>query len=77
MDAINGGINNLINILTGLAFAGFVLFFIVGGFKYMSASGSPKQMEGGTTAMLNAVGGFALIIAARTIASLLMSSLPH
>lgn len=77
MDAINGGINNFINILTGLAFAGFILFFIIAGFIYMSSSGSPKQMEKAKTAMLNAVGGFALIITARTVASLIQSSLPH
>jgi hypothetical protein len=77
MDAINGGINNFINILTGLAFAGFILFLIIGGFVYMSASGSPKQMEKGKTAMLNAVGGFAIIITARAVAGLIQSSLPH
>ncbi len=43
----------------------------------MSASGSPKQMEKGKTAMLNAVGGFAIIITARAVASLIQSSLPH
>ena len=77
MDAINGGINNFINILTGIALAGLILFLIVGGLILMSASGNPKQAEKGKTAMLNAVGGFAIIISARAIAALIQSSLPH
>ncbi|HEY8691614.1 MAG TPA: hypothetical protein VIR57_02630 [Chloroflexota bacterium] len=77
MDAINGGINNFINILTGIAFAGFILFIIVGGLILMSAGGNPRQMEKGKTAMMNAVGGFAIIITARAVAGLIQSSLPH
>ncbi len=77
MDAINGGINNFINILTGISLAAFVLFMIVGGLILMSASGNPKQAEKGKSAMMHAVGGFALIVTARAVAGLIQSSLPH
>ena len=46
-----------------------------GGYMYMSASGSPHQMERGKTAMLNALAGLAIVLSARVIAGMIQSAL--
>jgi hypothetical protein len=39
-----------------------------GAFIYMSAGGSPRQMESGKQAMINALFGLAIVILARAVA---------
>ena len=42
-----------------------------GAFIYMSAGGNPRQMETGKSAMFNALVGFAVVLAARSLAGLI------
>ena len=75
MDAINGLFNNLLNIGTGVAVSVAAFFLLWGAFVYMSAAGSPHQMERGKTAMINSLFGLAIALSARTIAAMIQSAL--
>ncbi|MFN8472766.1 MAG: pilin [Anaerolineae bacterium] len=77
MDAINGLFNNLLNIGTGVAVTVAAFFLLWGAFVYMSAAGSPHQMERGKSAMINALFGLAIALSARTIAVMIQSALGH
>ena len=59
---------NLLNIgfTVGVVVAAFFLMW--GAFQYMAAGGSPRQMEGGKQAMVNALFGLAIVILARAVA---------
>jgi hypothetical protein len=46
-----------------------------GAFLYMSAAGSPHQMERGKAAIVNALVGLAIVLMARVIAGMIQSSL--
>ena len=75
MDAVNNLFNNLLNIGLGVAVTVSAFFLMWGAFVYMSAAGSPHQMERGKSAMINALFGLAIVLAARTIATMIQSSL--
>jgi hypothetical protein len=46
-----------------------------GAFIYMSAGGSPHQMERGKSAMLNALAGLAIVLASRIIVGMIQSAI--
>lgn len=75
MDAINSLFNNLLNIGTGVAVTVSAFFLMWGAFVYMSAAGSPHQMERGKSAMINSLFGLGIVLAARTIAAMIQSAL--
>ncbi|MCW5848979.1 MAG: hypothetical protein KIT87_02760 [Anaerolineae bacterium] len=75
MDAVNGLFNNLLNLGMGVAVTVSAFFLLWGAFIYMSAAGSPHQMERGKTAMVNALFGLAIALSARTIAAMIQSAL--
>ena len=52
---------NVVNVALG--FAGIVLFFmlIIGGFKYITAGGDPKGIEGARKTLTYAIAGMVLI----------------
>ncbi|MFN8473894.1 MAG: pilin [Anaerolineae bacterium] len=75
MDAINTLFTNLLNIGTGVAVTVAAFYLMWGAFVYMSAAGSPHQMERGKSAMLNSLFGLAIVLAARTIAGMIQSAL--
>lgn len=75
MESINGLFNNLLNIGTGVAVTVAAFFLLWGAFVYMSAAGSPHQMERGKTAMINSLFGLAIALSARTIAAMIQSAL--
>jgi hypothetical protein len=77
MDAINSLFTNLLNIGTGVAVTVAAFFLMYGAFMYMSAAGSPRQMESGKTAMINAIAGLAIVLSARVIAGMIQSSIGH
>src|SRR6266852_2145624 len=68
MEQINSLFTNLLNIGTGVAVTVAAFFLMWGAFLYMSASGSPHQMERGKSAMFNALAGLAVVLAAKVIA---------
>ncbi len=77
MDSINTGVNNLINIMLGLGLGVTILYVMYTGFIYITAGGSPRQMEKAKSSLVNSLGGFALILLARVIATALQNALGH
>lgn len=75
MDQINALFENLLNIGLGVAVAVSAFFVMWGAFLYMSAAGSPRQMEQGKTAIVNALAGLAIVLLARVIASMVQGAL--
>lgn len=75
MNAINTLFGNLLSIGIGVAVTVAAFYLMVGAFIYMSAGGSPHQMERGKAAMLNALAGLAIVLAAKVIAGMIQSAL--
>ncbi len=75
MNAINVLFNNLLNIGLGVAVTVAAFYLMWGAFVYMSAAGSPHQMERGKTAMFNALAGLAIVLSARIVAGMIQSAL--
>ena len=75
MDRINALFTNLLNIGFGVAVTAGAFFLMWGAFLYMSAGGSPRQMESGKSAMLNALVGLAIALSARVIAGTIQQAL--
>jgi len=75
VDAINGLFTNLLNIGVGVAVTVAAFFLMWGAFMYMTAGGSPRQMESGKSAMLNALTGLAIVLSARVVAGMIRSAL--
>ena len=75
MNAINTLFTSLLNVGIGVAVTVAAFYLMVGAFIYMGASGNPRQMESGKSAMLNALAGLAIVLAARVIAGMIQSAL--
>ena len=75
MDQINTLFNNLLNVGLGVAVAVSAFFVMWGAFMYMSAGGSPHQMERGKSAIVNALAGLAIVLMARIIAGMIQSAM--
>ena len=75
MEAINALFENLITIATGIVFSVAVFFVIVGAFQYLTAAGSPHQMERGKSTIVNALFGMVIVVSARFIANMIRTSL--
>jgi hypothetical protein len=73
--AIENLFNNLLNIGTAVGVTVAAFFLMVGAYLYMSAGGNPIQMRNGKTAMVGALGGLALVLAARVIAAMIQTAL--
>lgn len=75
MNAINTLFTNLLNIGLGVGVTVAAFYLMWGAFQYMSATGSPHQMERGKTAMFNAIAGLVIVLSARVVASMIQSAL--
>lgn len=75
MDQINALFDSLLTIGVGVAVSVCAFFILWGGFLYMSAGGSPHQMERGKTAITNALAGLAIVLLARVIAGMVKDAL--
>jgi hypothetical protein len=75
VEAINALFLNLLNIGLGVAVTVSAFFLMWGAFMYMSAGGSPRQMESGKSAMVNALFGLAVALSARVIAGMIQNAL--
>ena len=73
--SIGGLFTNLLNIGVTVAVSVSAFFLMWGAFVYMSAGGSPRQMESGKSAMLNALVGLGIALSARVIAGLIQQAL--
>ena len=75
MEAINALFTNLLMIIMGVAVAAAACFLAWGAIVYMTAGGSPPQMERGKSAMMNALIGLAIVLLARPIVGMVQSAL--
>ena len=75
MDEINRLFTNLLNIGLGVGVTVAAFFVMWGAFLYMSAAGSPHQMERGKSAIVNALVGLAIVLMARVIAGLIQQAM--
>ncbi|MGD9893045.1 MAG: pilin [Dehalococcoidia bacterium] len=75
MDSINNLFSNLLDVGVGVGVTVAAFFLMWGAFVYMSAGGSPHQMERGKSAMVNALAGLAIVLSARVIAGMIESAL--
>ena len=67
---INGTINNLLTIATGLGLLLCAFFLCMAGFYFMTSGGNPGAIERSKSAAFNAAIGFALVLSARVIANI-------
>ena len=74
--AIQGLFTNLLTIGTAVGVAVAAAFIMFGAYQYMSAGGNPRQMEHGKAAMVNAVIGLVIVVAASLIATTSRGALP-
>ena len=75
VDQINRLFDTLLNVGAGVGATAAAFWLMWGAFVYMSAGGSPRQMESGKAAMQNALIGLAVVLTARVLAGLVQSSL--
>lgn len=75
MAQINTLFDNLLTIGLGVGAAVAAFFVMWGAFLYMSAAGSPHQMERGKAAIVNALVGFSIVLMAKVIAGMIQSSI--
>ena len=75
MEAITHLFTSLLNIGLGAGAVVAAFFLMWGGYLYMSAGGSPRQMEHGKSAMLNAIVGFAVVLGCRAIVGMIQSAI--
>ena len=75
MAQINALFANLLNIGIGVGAAVAAIFVMWGAFLYMSSAGSPRQMEQGKAAIMNALAGLAIVLLARVIAGMIQSAM--
>jgi len=77
VEAINGLFTNLLNIGVGVAVTVAAFALMWGAFIYMTAGGSPRQMETGKSAMVNALTGLGIVLSARLMATMIQTALGH
>ena len=75
MAAINALFTNLLTIGTEVGVTVAALFLMWGAYMYMSAGGSPHQMERGKSAMFNSLAGLVIVVSARVIAAMIRSAM--
>ena len=75
MAQINALFANLLNVGIGVGAAVAAFFVMWGAFLYMSSAGSPRQMEQGKAAIMNALAGLAIVLLARVIAGMIQSAM--
>ncbi len=75
MDAINQLFTNLLNVGVGVAVTVAAFFLCWGAFIYMSAAGSPHQMERGKSAMMNALFGLGVALSAKVLTGMIQQAL--
>lgn len=75
VNAINVLFNNLLNIGLGVGVTVSAFYLMWGAYMYMSAGGSPHDLERGKTAMFNAIFGLVIVLSARVIAGMIQSAL--
>ena len=65
---------NLLQIATGLGLLVCALFLVVAGFSYMTSGGNPGSLERAKGAAMNALIGFAIILSANVLATMIQNA---
>ncbi len=71
----SGVIISIINALLGIIGLVAVLFIIIGGFRYVAASGNPDQLQGAKNSILYGVIGLGVAILSWAIVNFVITSL--
>lgn len=64
-------IANMINTIYIIAGLAFFIYLSIGGLKYLTASGDPKQVQEATKQLTNAIVGLIIVVASYGIVSVL------
>jgi hypothetical protein len=75
MDGIVHTFQQLTTVGSDIGLAAATFFILLGGFQYMTASGNPMAMERAKAALRNAVVGYAIVLLANALASLISNSI--
>jgi len=75
LDRINTLFNNLITWGANVALAVAAFALMVGAFIYMTSGGSSRQMETGKSAMVHALIGLVIVLAAKSIATVIQNAI--
>ncbi len=76
MAAIQNFFTALTTAMTGIGLAVSVFFLMWGGYLIMSSGGSTRQMESGKGAIIHAIIGLVIVIAANAIMTAIKSYIP-
>ncbi len=66
--------DTLLDVATKVGLTAAALFLAWAGFLYMTAGGSPRRMESAKDAAFAAIGGLAVVLLAKTIATLVQNA---
>jgi hypothetical protein len=72
---LEGGILSVTNAILALVGIVAVLFLIIGGFRYVTASGNPEQIEGAKKTIMYAVVGLIVVILAYAIVNYIIGKI--
>jgi hypothetical protein len=67
-------VTNIQGVLSGVGLAVATCFLIWGAYQYMAASGNPRAMERGKSSMIGALAGYAIVIGANVITTLIQTA---
>jgi Type IV secretion system pilin len=76
MDPIVNLFGTLLDAAVKVGMAAAALFLAWAGFLYMTAGGSPRRMESAKDAAFASIGGLAVVLLAKTIATLVKNAIP-
>jgi Type IV secretion system pilin len=76
MDTVVNLFGTLLDAAVKVGMSAAALFLAWAGFLYMTAGGSPRRMESAKDAAFASIGGLAVVLLAKTIATLIQNAIP-
>lgn len=76
MDTVINLFGTLLDAAVKVGMSAAALFLAWAGFLYMTAGGSPRRMESAKDAAFASIGGLAVVLLAKTIATLIQNAIP-
>ena len=76
MDTVVNLFGTLLDAAGKVGMSAAALFLAWAGFLYMTAGGSPRRMESAKDAAFASIGGLAVVLLAKTIATLIQNAIP-
>lgn len=71
INQVDSFLKSIINVVGGLAALVAALFFVVGGYQYMSSLGNPERMERAKRTLVHAGVGLSIVIGSFVIANII------